>query len=84
MQSRERENLSQINKNFHGFHCFFLLIRFTNMKKKIEIIKNGRNEDDTNNKTYRFVPEDLYSVDKPNRDANTSSNVAEPRDDRSF
>lgn len=54
------------------------------MKKKIEIIKKGRNEDDTNNKTYRFVPEDLYSVDKPNRDANTSSNVAEPRDDRSF
>lgn len=84
MQSREIENLSLINKNFHSFHCLCLLICSTEMKKKEMIKEMVEMKTIQNNKTYRFVPEDLYSVDKPNRDANTSSNVAEPRDDRSF
>lgn len=35
------------------------------------------NKKNKHNKTYRFVPEDLYSDGKPNKDAKTSSNVAE-------
>lgn len=45
---------------------------------KAEKLWSTKKKNKQNNKTYRFVPEDLYSDGKPNKDAKTSSNVAEP------
>lgn len=56
--------------------CNECSLLFVEMKAKK--LWSTKKKNKQNNKTYRFVPEDLYSDGKPNKDAKTSSNVAEP------